>query len=164
MRAATAFLCGGDRVLLLRRSDAMPTMPGLWSAVSGAMEGNEHPWSRARAEVKEETGIERVRPAHSCAVSISDKIWVYSVICMGYGRVRLNCENAEYRWVRPLEVASYRTVPCLPQILFLLLGSVGALSGEHDIHAGAAAHRARDAVSGMLAGAGVYEGGLFGVY
>lgn len=145
----------------------MPTMPGLWSAVSGTMEGDEDPLYRIATEIREETGIVRVRFASSCFMNVSHDIWLYSTLCFvhdGDEYVRLNSENVSYKWVSPFEVSSYDTVPCLSQVLFLLLGSVCALSGEHYVYAGAATHGAGYVISGMLTGSRMYAGGLFGVY
>lgn len=164
MRAVTAILCRGDSILLLRRSLHMPTMPGLWSAVSGTIEGDEDIMYRMHLEIYEETGIKHVRTLSSCSLRITDDIWLYSVLCAACGDVMLNSENTSYRWIRPADIISYDTVPALNDILFLLLGSIGALTGEHYVYAGTATHRTWYVVSGMLACPRVYEGCFFRVY
>ena len=166
MLAATAFVYRNGRVLLLRRSRLMRSMPGLWAAVSGVMEGSESALQRARAEVYEETGMNFVRPAASCSpVPIPGRDIVVHPFLFGTNtaRVRLNRENDRYEWVRPDDVARYRTVPFLNRMLFCLLGGVGALPGQHHVDAGPAAHGAGDVVPRVLPGAGVYAGGLLGI-
>ena len=37
----TAILVRNRKILLLRRSDAVRSMPGLWAGVSGSIEGDE---------------------------------------------------------------------------------------------------------------------------
>lgn len=166
MRAATAFVYHNGRVLLLRRSRLMRSMPGLWAAVSGVVEGSEDTLERARTEIYEETGMDNVRPLASCSpVTIPRHDIVVHPFLFGAhdGVVRLNWENDTYAWIRPAEIVRYRTVPCLDMMLFCLLGRVGALAGQHDVDAGPATHRAGNVVPRMLAGAGVYAGSLFGV-
>ena len=166
MRAATAFVYCNGRVLLLRRSRLMRSMPGLWAAVSGVVEGSEDTLERARTEIYEETGMDNVRPLASCApVAIPHHdIVVHPFLFGAYdGVVRLNWENDLYAWIRPTDIVRYRTVPRLDVMLLCLLGGVGALAGQHDIDAGPTAHRARNVVPRVLASAGVYAGGLFGI-
>ena len=166
MRAATAFVYRNGRVLLLRRSRLMRSMPGLWAAVSGVVEGSEDILERARTEIYEETGMDNVRPLASCApVAIPHhNILVHPFLFGAHDTaVRLNWENDRYAWIRPTDMVRYRTVPHLGGMLFCLLGGVGALAGQHDIDAGPAAHRAGNIVPRVLAGAGVYAGGLFRV-
>ena len=166
MRAATAFVYCNGRVLLLRRSRLMRSMPGLWAAVSGVVEGSEDTLERARTEIYEETGMDNVRPLASCApVAIPRHDIVVHPFLFGAhdGVVRLNWENDLYVWIRPADIVRYRTVPCLDVMLLCLLGGVGALAGQHDIDAGPAAHRARNVVPRVLTGTGVYAGSLFGI-
>lgn len=170
MRAVTSFVAYSGRVLLLKRSGSMPTMPGLWGAVSGIMCEGESPISRALAEIREETGMVLVRPVSwSMEIPVPAgaglTVRVQSFLFLASGdTVRLNRENDEYRWILPRHVRRYDTVPHLAETLFGLLCGVEALLGQHDIDAGAPAHGARDVVPRMLPGAGVYEGRLLGVY
>ena len=164
MRAVTAILCQSGRILLLKRSQFMPTMPGLWSAVSGTIEGDETIPYRMRTEIHEETGIVDIRALSSCSTKITEGIWLHSVLCLAHGSVRLNSENVAYRWIRPTDLTLYETVPALNSILFLLLGSVGALAGEHYVNACTATHCTGHIISWMLAGSCMYTSGLFGVY
>ena len=166
MRVATAFVYRNGRVLLLRRSLLMKSMPGQWAAVSGVVEGSESVLERAHTEICEETGMDNVRPLASCApVPIPHHdIVVYPFLFWAHSMaVRLNWENDRYVWIRPADMVRYKTVPRLGRMLFCLLGGVGALAWQHNVDAGPAAHRAGNVVSRVLAGAGVYAGGLFRV-
>lgn len=174
MRAVTAFLRWNDRILLLKRSRTMRTMPGRWSAVSGVIEGAEDPLVRAVTEIREETGLECPRlVSRGTAVPVPLDGRPDGVVVLVHpflfavedgGAIRLNPENTSYRWVRPAELPYHRTVPYLGGMLVCLLGGIGALLGQHHVDAGPPAHGTRDAVSRMLAGAGVYQGGLLRVY
>ena len=170
MRAVTAYLRYHDRILILKRSASMPTMPGRWAAVSGVIEGGEDPLDRAITEIRQETGMDGPRllaraPAVAVPIDGPRTVLVHPFLFDVPGRmVRLNRENVSYRWVRPADIARHRTVPHLGRILFVLLGLVGALLGQHHVHAGPSAHGTWDAVSGVLSRPGVYQGGLLGVY
>lgn len=128
------------------------------------IEGDEKIPHRMNLEIYEETGITHIRALCSCSVNIVQDIWLHSVLCLADGYVWLNPENVEYRWIRPADITQYDTVPALGHILFLLLGCVGALSGEHYVYAGTATHGAGYIVSGVLAGSCMYQSGFFGVY
>lgn len=167
MRAVTSLIYNNGRVLLLRRSPHMKSMPGMWAAVSGVVEGSEDITARARTEIYEETGMSDVRLLLSCmpvAIPHHD-IVVYPFLFGTYRHtVRLNWENDRHAWIRPSDIARYKTVPYLDEMLWCLLGGVGALSGQHDVDAGAAAHRTGNVVPRVLTGTGVYTGGLLWIY
>ena len=167
MRAVTSFILNNGRVLLLRRSPHMKSMPGMWAAVSGVVEGVEDTMVRARTEICEETGMSDVRPVFSCmpvAIPRHDIVVHPFLFWTCRRHIRLNWENDGYAWVRPPDITRYRTVPYLEEMLWCLLGGVGALAGQHHIDAGAAAHRAGNVVPRMLTGTGVDLGGLLGIY
>ncbi|NHI03846.1 hypothetical protein DYY67_0916 [Candidatus Nitrosotalea sp. TS] len=57
-RIVTSFLVHNDKYLILKRSEKVKSMKGLWAGVSGIIEGNEEPLYRAKREILEEIGIE----------------------------------------------------------------------------------------------------------
>ena len=56
-RIITAFIINNNKILILKRSDKVRSMKGLWSGVSGIIENNEIPINRAKIEIFEEIGI-----------------------------------------------------------------------------------------------------------
>ncbi|WP_256831206.1 MULTISPECIES: 8-oxo-dGTP diphosphatase [unclassified Paenibacillus] len=50
-----AFICKGDRILMLNRSKA--PLLGLWNGVGGKLEPGETPYASVVREIKEETGL-----------------------------------------------------------------------------------------------------------
>ena len=56
-KIVTSFIKDNDKFLLLKRSDTVKTMKGLWAGVSGIIEKNEEPLRRAKIEIFEELGI-----------------------------------------------------------------------------------------------------------
>ena len=57
-RIVTSFLKNQEKILLLRRSQNVKTMKGLWGGVSGIIENDETPLKRAKIEIFEEAGLE----------------------------------------------------------------------------------------------------------
>lgn len=136
VRVATAVLTSGGRVLLVRRSGRMGTMPGLWACVSGVVEGGEAAVDRALAEIREEVGM--------CAGDVAllragEPLLVDDPAAGGRRpragweifpflfeartrRVRLNWENSEHAWVRRRSLGGYETVPRLGEVVGRLMG------------------------------------------
>ena len=56
-RIVTSFIKHNDQILILKRSEKVRSMKGLWSGVSGIIENNENPTDRAKIEIFEEVGI-----------------------------------------------------------------------------------------------------------
>ena len=53
----TSFLKNKEQILILKRSQNVKSMKGLWGGVSGVIENNENPLQRAKIEIFEEVGI-----------------------------------------------------------------------------------------------------------
>ena len=62
-KIVTSFVMDGSRLLILKRSNSVRSMKGLWAGVSGIIEKNEKPLSRAKIEIFEEVGIAEDRIA-----------------------------------------------------------------------------------------------------
>ena len=56
-KIVTSFLKNSDKILILRRSEKVKTMKGLWAGISGIIEKDEAPLERAKIEIFEELGI-----------------------------------------------------------------------------------------------------------
>ncbi|OGS48085.1 MAG: hypothetical protein A3K68_03730 [Euryarchaeota archaeon RBG_16_68_13] len=124
----SVFLHNKGRYLLVRRSEAVGSFPGRWSAVSGYVEGDEDPRTRAAREIREETGIRgaRFRRAGSPVVARdADTAYVVHpfLFDIPHRRVRLDWENVEKRWVRAAEISSFDTVPRLGDVMSSALSS-----------------------------------------
>jgi len=122
----TAFLRNRGRVLVVKRSERVGTFRGMWSGISGYLEGRESPVRRARQELREETGITgaylRARGpvirTRGDAVIFAIHPFLFDVSAR---RVRLDWENVEARWVAPKEIAKLPTVPRLADALASVL-------------------------------------------
>ena len=130
-RIVTSFIKHNDQILILKRSEKVRSMKGLWSGVSGIIENNENPIDRAKIEIFEEVGIKEKE------IKLVKKLEKMKIQSQQYKNheweifpflfetknenVELNWENSEFKWILPKELKNYQTVPSLEKILFNLL-------------------------------------------
>jgi len=122
----SAVLRNRGRILIVRRSEAVGSFQGHWSAVSGYIEGREDPRDRAVQEVREETGLRRlVLRASGQPVLARTDTTVYVVhpflFDVASRAVRLDWENIDHAWVRPEDLGRYDTVPRLEDVVASVL-------------------------------------------
>jgi 8-oxo-dGTP pyrophosphatase MutT (NUDIX family) len=120
-----------EKLLLLKRSDHVKSMKGLWGAVSGIIENREEPLKRAKIEIFEEIGvksdqIQLLKAGQEMAISspqYPDHQWMVFpfLFSMKVQKISLNWENSSYVWIKPQEIHKYETVPSLSEVLFNLL-------------------------------------------
>ena len=130
-RIITAFIKNNNKILILKRSDKVRSMKGLWSGISGIIENNEIPINRAKIEIFEEVGIKKSE------INLVKRIEKIKIISPQYENhewevfpflfetnnenVELNWENSEFKWIDLDELKNYETVPNLEKILINLL-------------------------------------------
>ncbi len=130
-RIVTSFIKDNDKFLLLKRSNKVKTMKGLWAGISGIIENEEDPLSRAKIEIFEELGITEDKIKFLKAAS---KMTVHSpqyenheweifpfLFESSNPTIKLNWENSEYKWVTISEIKNYETVPSIDKVLLSLL-------------------------------------------
>ena len=130
-KIVTSFLRHNDKVLILKRSNRVKTMKGLWAGVSGIIENNESPLERAKIEIFEELGIIE---ENISLVKSTDEMRVNSPQYKNHEweifpfmfetedpTITLNWENSEFRWIDINELTKFETVPSLQKVLFNLL-------------------------------------------
>ncbi len=130
-KIVTSFIQDEQKLLILRRSNQVKTMKGLWAGISGIIEKNEPPLTRAKIEIYEETGIseDKIRLIKNAA-----KLRIYSPQYENHEweifpflfeaknpDIKLNWENSEYIWITINELKNYNTVPSLEKVLQNLL-------------------------------------------
>ena len=130
-RIVTSFIKYNDQILILKRSEKVRSMKGLWSGVSGIIENNENPIDRAKIEIFEEVGIkekeirlvkklEKMRIQSQQYKNHEWEIFPF-LFETNNENVELNWENSEFKWITPKELKNYQTVPSLEKILVNLL-------------------------------------------
>ena len=106
-------------------------MRGLWAGVSGIIEKDEEPLSRAKIEIYEEIGISEdrirlIKTAREMSVSspqYENHEWIIFPFLFEAKdpKIKLNWENSEYVWINVEELSDYKTVPSLDKVLLRLL-------------------------------------------
>ena len=130
-RIVTSFIKSNEKFLLLKRSNKVKTMKGLWAGISGVIENQEKPIIRAKIEIFEEIGLteDKIKFLKS-----GSKMKVHSPQYENHEweifpflfeaknpEIKLNWENSEYRWITIDEIENYQTVPSIDKVLFSLL-------------------------------------------
>ena len=121
----TCFLESNGEILLLRRSRQVGSYHGRWAGVSGYVETT--PDEQALTEIKEETGlqpadVQLLRKGET--LTVEDKelgvrwlVHPYLFHINDRGRIRIDWEHLESRWILPKEIGDFATVPRLKETL-----------------------------------------------
>jgi 8-oxo-dGTP pyrophosphatase MutT (NUDIX family) len=121
------------KLLILKRSNKVSTYKGQWGGVAGYVEENENPYDTAIKEIREEVGIKeenvtlikKLNP-----IEISDfyneikyewKIFVFLFKIEKKGKINIDWEHSTYRWILPLKIKNYDTVPYFKEVVSKLL-------------------------------------------
>ena len=118
------------KVLILKRSDKVRTYKGLWGGVAGYVEEGEQPYDTALKEIKEEVGLKKediILISRGDQVKFTDIYegirynWVIHPFLFKIekkGKLHIDWEHSEYRWISAEDVVRYDTVPHPKQIIF----------------------------------------------
>ncbi len=130
-RIVTSFIRDNGKLLILKRSDEVKSMKGLWAGISGIIEKNEEPLTRAKIEIFEEVGITEDKIS---LIKATEEIRINSpqyknheweifpfLFEVDNPKITLNWENSDFKWISIEELENYETVPSLQKVLFNLL-------------------------------------------
>ena len=127
----TSFIKNDKKILILKRSNKVKSMKGLWAGISGIIENNEVPLSRAKIEIFEEVGItenhlellKEIKSMRITSPQYKNHEWnIFPFLFSTKNiEIKLNWENSEFQWISPDEIVNYKTVPDLGKILSNLL-------------------------------------------
>jgi len=130
-KIVTSFIKDNEKLLILKRSNKVKSMKGLWAGISGIIENNEPPLSRAKIEIFEEAGIIEeditlIKSAEEMRINspqYENHEWeIFPFLFESKNpTVTLNWENSEFKWINVEELENYETVPSLQKVLFNLL-------------------------------------------
>jgi len=124
-RVVTCFLESGNKILILRRSEQVGTYQGRWAGVSGYIEKTAD--EQALIEIEEETSLsgedlELIRQGKPLTIK-DDKLgvkWVvhpYLFHIKDRGKIKIDWEHKEMKWIEPKDIDNYETVPMLKETL-----------------------------------------------
>jgi len=130
-KIVTSFIKDDKKLLILKRSNKVKSMKGLWAGISGIIEKNEVPLKRARIEIFEEVGITEdeitlVKSAEEMRINspqYKNHEWQIFPFLFEANNpiIKLNWENSEFKWINVEELEKYETVPSLQKVLLNLL-------------------------------------------
>ena len=130
-KIVTSFIKNDGKLLILKRSNKVKTMKGLWAGVSGIIENNEEPLKRAKIEIFEEVGIteeeikliKAVKEMKVNSPQYENHEWeIFPFLFETKNpEIKLNWENSEFKWINVNELENYETVPNLQKVLLSLL-------------------------------------------
>ncbi len=130
-KIVTSFIRDNEKLLILKRSDKVKSMKGLWAGISGIIEKNEEPLKRAKIEIFEEVGITEdlitlVKTSEEMRINspqYENHEWeIFPFLFeVKNPKIKLNWENSEFKWINVEELENYETVPSLQKVLFNLL-------------------------------------------
>ena len=130
-KIVTSFIKDNEKLLILKRSDKVESMKGLWAGISGIIEKNEEPLKRAKIEIFEEVGIiedkitlvRSVKEMRINSPQYENHEWeIFPFLFEAKNPIiKLNWENSEFKWINKEELENYDTVPSLQKVLFNLL-------------------------------------------
>jgi 8-oxo-dGTP pyrophosphatase MutT (NUDIX family) len=130
-KIVTSFIRDNEKLLILKRSEKVKSMKGLWAGVSGIIEKNEEPLQRAKIEIFEEVGVTEdkitlVKSAEEMRINspqYENHEWEIFPFLFEAKKptITLNWENSEFKWIDIKELENYETVPSLEKVLFNLL-------------------------------------------
>ena len=127
----TSFLLNQGKILILKRSETVKTMKIMWSGISGIIENDEEPLTRAKIEIFEEVGI---KENEIKLLKIGNEIdiispqyknhqWhVFPFLFETYNlEIKINWENSDFKWIDPVKLKEFDIVPSLEKVLLSLL-------------------------------------------
>jgi 8-oxo-dGTP pyrophosphatase MutT (NUDIX family) len=130
-KIVTSFIRDNEKLLILKRSNKVKSMKGLWAGISGIIENNEPPLKRAKIEIFEEAGIIEqditlIKSAEGMRINspqYENHEWeIFPFLFESKNpTIRLNWENSEFKWINVEELKNYEIVPSLQKVLFNLL-------------------------------------------
>ena len=130
-KIVTCILKKADKILILKRSNKVKSMKGLWAGISGIIEKNELPLARAKIEIFEELGIKNeeiklLKEAEKMRIvspQYENHEWeVFPFLFeVQESEIKLNWENTEFKWINEEDISNYDTVPNLDKVLINLL-------------------------------------------
>lgn len=124
-QVVTCFLESENEILILRRSEQVSSYQGRWAGVSGYVETNAD--KQALAEIKEETDlggedlrlVKRGKPLliKDERLGIEWRVHPYLFHIKDRGKIKIDWEHKETRWIDPKDIDHYQTVPMLKETL-----------------------------------------------
>ena len=124
-RVVTCFLESDGEILILHRSEQVGSYQGRWAGVSGYVEKTSD--EQALVEIEEETSLcgedlKLVKIGKPLLIE-DEKLGVkwmvhpYLFHIKDRGKIKIDWEHKEMKWIAPKDIGNYQTVPMLKETL-----------------------------------------------
>jgi 8-oxo-dGTP pyrophosphatase MutT (NUDIX family) len=133
-KVATSLLIDDEgKLLILKRSEKVKTYKGMWGGIAGYVEEHENPYETALKEIKEEVGLEKdeihfIKSLDPIRFTdfYNDERYDWEIFAFLFktekkDKIDIDWEHSEYRWILTSEIAKYKTVPHLKEVVSKLL-------------------------------------------
>ena len=124
-QVVTCFLESNGEILILRRSEEVGSYQGKWAGVSGYIETTAD--EQALVEIEEETSlngedlklVKRGKPLviEDEKLGVKWMVHPYLFHIKDRGKIKIDWEHKETRWIDPKDIGNYQTVPMLKETL-----------------------------------------------
>jgi ADP-ribose pyrophosphatase YjhB (NUDIX family) len=124
-RVVTCFLKSENEILILRRSQQVGSYQGRWAGVSGYVETTAD--EQALVEIEEETSlcgkdlklVKRGKPLliEDEKLGVKWMVHPYLFHIKDRGKIKIDWEHKETKWIAPKDIDNYQTVPMLKETL-----------------------------------------------
>jgi len=129
-RVVTCFLESENEILILRRSQQVGSYQGRWAGVSGYIDKSAD--EQVLVEIEEETSlcqqdVKLIRKGKPLTVEdrqlgIKWVVHPYLFNIKDRGKIKIDWEHKEAKWIKPEEIGNYETLPLLKETLARVLG------------------------------------------
>lgn len=118
------------KILIVKRSSKMRFYPGYWHCISGFLDDAHTPEEKAKAELREETGIEgkdivsiEAGKVYELKDEEHEKTWIVHPFLADVktNKVTLDWEADDYKWIKPEELSNFNILPGLGKVVDVLL-------------------------------------------
>ena len=124
-QVVTCFLESEGKILILCRSEQVGSYQGRWAGVSGYVETTAD--EQALVEIEEETSlcgedlklVKRGKPLliEDEKLGVKWMVHPYLFHIKDRGKIKIDWEHKETRWIDPKDIGNYQTVPMLKETL-----------------------------------------------
>jgi len=128
----TVFIVYNDEILLLKRSEDVRTYKGKWNTIAGYLDELKPVYNKILEELREEVGLteDNILSYHlGESFTFTDKsigkTWIVHPACVILKEkpvIKLDWEHTEYRWIKPMDLDKFDTVPNIRESFDRILG------------------------------------------
>lgn len=114
---AAVVIMHNDKALILKRSDNVDSMTGLWNLPGGHVEPHESAMDAAEREAQEEAGITPHEMILLTRRVSNDVLCDIFLSILPVGHLELNAESSDSAWITEQEIPYYAFIPGVAEAL-----------------------------------------------